>query len=420
MRILLVSEDIPYPNMGGLAKHVLGLARALRRAGHEVDLLGGSQHPLSVAGAEGEFGGRFFGELDGHLAGWKEIRLGMLLPPKRTWMARHFAGIILRHAADYDVVHYHGHLPNLGGFIPATVNFVQTRHDQGSDCVRHTRFRDDGVCNSTVAEDCASCFNSRPNIIQRAVSRSAVLRFRSEVGQGLRRHKTVFVSDMLQHNLARTLGATAFGVTIHNFADRASIDAVSRASRPPLQTERLQVVLAGKISPAKGTAAFLHTLAPVLPPRMQVSIIGDGPSEAALRAEFTAQPQIAFHGWCSPALTLQMTAAAHAVVVPSVWEEPFGTTILEGLLLGKPTFALARGGTPEMRRYAASNEQLRLHASITDLVQDLVAHEHFVDYGLAPPGLGDVQPVMEQLLQVYRQPAGKTTQITQEKEAAWR
>ena len=40
MRILLVSEDIPYPSMGGLAKHVLTLARALVKAGHEVRYTG--------------------------------------------------------------------------------------------------------------------------------------------------------------------------------------------------------------------------------------------------------------------------------------------------------------------------------------------------------------------------------------------
>ncbi len=126
MRILVVSEDIPYPNMGGLAKHALNLARALVRAGHEVDILGGDQHALEVAGDEGKFGGQFFGELNGHHAGWKELTLGMLLPPKRTWVAKRFAGTILRHAHRYDVIHYHGHVPNVARFVPAGINFIQT------------------------------------------------------------------------------------------------------------------------------------------------------------------------------------------------------------------------------------------------------------------------------------------------------
>jgi glycogen(starch) synthase len=406
MRILLVSEDIPYANMGGLAKHVLGLARALREAGHDVDLLGGSQHTLSIAGAEGEFGGQFYGELAGQFAGWKERQLGVIMPPKRPWIARQFAAVILRHAPHYDVIHYHGHLPNIGRYIPARINFVQTRHDQGSDCVLHTRFRDDGICTATAPGDCAACFTAQPNALQRAISRSAVLHFRREVRESLSRHKTVFVSDMLRHNLRRTFGPGNWGVTIHNFADRGNINAASAACPPPPQDEGLRIVVAGKITPAKGTAAFLQTLLPQLPSRMHVSLIGDGPSEAALRSACAGQPRIQFHGWCSARQTLHMTAAAHAVVVPSLWEEPFGTTILEGLLLGKPTFALARGGTPEIARYTVRPDQLRLHSSVQEMVLDLVSHESFNDYGLAPDGLGDVRPVAAQLLQVYRCPPG--------------
>ena len=418
MRILLVSEDIPYANMGGLAKHVLGLARALRAAGHEVDLLGGSQHPLSVAGDEGEFGGRFFGELSGHLAGWKESSLGLLLPPKRPWIARHFAAAVMRHAGNYDVVHYHGHVPNLGRYLPAQLNFVQTRHDQGGDCVKHTRFRDDAICTATEPGDCAACFNAQPNALQRAVSRKAVIRYRHEVAESLLLHKTVFVSDMLRNNLKRTLGQASRGVTIHNFADRASIDAASAATQPPPQSDTLQILVVGKISAAKGTAALLHTLAPQLPARMHVALVGDGPAEAALRATYAGQPAIHFHGWCSAHKTLHMTAAAHAVVIPSLWEEPFGTTILEGLLMGKPTFALAHGGTPEIARYAHQPQQLRLHATLASLAQDLVAHERFPDYGLAPAGLGDVKSIVEQLLQVYRWPPGKLGTLNQQ-EAMW-
>ena len=47
----------------------------LVKAEHEVDLLGGDQHPIEVAGEEGQFGGRFFGELHGHLAYGKKAIL---------------------------------------------------------------------------------------------------------------------------------------------------------------------------------------------------------------------------------------------------------------------------------------------------------------------------------------------------------
>lgn len=403
MRILIVSEDIPYPNMGGLARHALNLARALTRAGHEVDLLGNDEHPIDVCGEEGRFGGRFFGELSGHHAGWKEYRFGMYMPLKRSFIARRLAALILRRARDYDVVHYHGHLPNLARFLPEDLNFVQTRHDQGSDCFLHTRFRDGRVCASSDPAECAKCITRHPNAVQRAVSKIAVRHFRKEVADSFRKHKTVFVSDMLAKNLQRSLGPGNWGTTVHNFVDRAMLERLRAAARLLPPADGFHVFIAAKLYPAKGVEQFLRALKPNLPPQMRVTIAGDGPDEARLRADF-ASSQIQFLGWCTPDRTLKLAATANAVVVPSVWEEPCATTVLEGLFLGKPTFALHRGGTPELLMYAASPGQLRLHRDMPSLVADLVSFDPATAFGSAPEGLGGADRAAEQLLQIYRLP----------------
>jgi glycogen(starch) synthase len=406
MRILIASEDIPYPSMGGLAKHALNLARALVRAGHEVDILGGDQHPIDVAGDEGRFGGRFFGELNGHLVGWKERSLGMYLPPKRSWLARRFARIILRHASGYDVIHYHGHVPNLARYLPEDVNFVQTRHDQGSDCLAHVRFRLGQICESTDPAECASCVTPQPNALQRTVSTRAVIRFRREVAESFRRHKTIFVSDKLQQNLCRTLGPGPWGATVHNFVDTERlIQAHDAAAKWTLHAEEFEVFIAAKLYAAKGIELFLRELVPSLPTGMRVTIAGDGQDEARLRAEFESN-QVRFLGWCTPEKTLKMAAASHAVVVPSILEESCPTTVLEGLLLGKPTFALALGGTPELDIYAASPDQLRLHPDMRSLVQDLVTFEPRPDYGVVPDGSGGADHAVRQLLHIYGLPPG--------------
>ncbi|HVL75547.1 MAG TPA: glycosyltransferase family 4 protein [Noviherbaspirillum sp.] len=407
MRILLVSEDIPYPNMGGLAKHVLNLARALVRAGHEVDLLGGDQHPIDVCGEEGRFGGRFFGELNGHHAGWKENSLGMFVPPKRSAIARRFARIILRRAAGYDVIHYHGHVPNVGRYIPDHVNFVQTRHDQGSDCFRHTRFNSGRICASTDARDCAGCITNQPNRLQRAVSAAAVVRFRREVADSFRRHKTVFVSDMLLKNFGRTMGPGPWGTTVHNFTDRTELEKIRAAAAQLPPAPLFQVFIAAKLYPAKGIEPFLRAAVPRLRADMAITIAGDGPDEARLRTEFESS-RVQFLGWCAPDKTLKLAAASDAVVVPSVWEEPCATTVLEGLFLGKPTFALARGGTPELAAYAAEPGQLRLHADMDSLVGDLMSFSRRA-YGFAAPGLGSADGAARHLLDIYRQPPPRTT-----------
>jgi len=403
MRILIVSEDIPSPSMGGLAKHALTLARALVRAGHEVDILGTDQHPIEVCGDEGKFGGRFFGELNGHHAGWKEISFGMFMPPKRTAIAKHFAKIIMRHAAGYDVIHYHGHIPNVARYLPADINFVQTRHDQGSDCFRHTRFRDDKICKSADPAECANCIRLHPNPLQRVVSKAAVVRFRKEVAESFSTHKTVFVSDMLRKNLARTLGPGNWGTTVHNFVDRPALERLRDAAQLLPASSDFHVFIAAKLYPAKGVRQFLAALAPQLPSNMRVTIAGDGADEAKLRAEFESG-QIQFLGWCSPEKTLTLAATCTAVVVPSVWEEPCATTVLEGLFLGKPTFALRRGGTPELAIYAAAPGQLRLHADMPSLVADLVSFDPATTFGKAPEGLGSADSAVQQLMQIYRLP----------------
>lgn len=407
LRILLVSEDIPYPNMGGLAKHVLNLARALVRAGHQVDLLGGDQHPIEVCGEEGRFGGRFFGELNGQHAGWKEIGLGVFMPLKRSVIARHFARIILRHAPGYDVIHYHGHIPNLARYIPPTVNFVQTRHDQGSDCFRHTRFRNGDICTSTDPADCAGCATRQPNSLQRMVSTIAVKRYRKEVAESFRRHKTVFVSDMLQRNICRTLGPGPWGTTVHHFIDAQMLrDARRLAAEKNRGGARapVQVFIAAKLYAAKGVAAFLHEFSR-FETDIRITIAGEGPDEARLRSEF-ANSRIRFLGWCTPEQTLQHMAMADAVVMPSLWEEPFGSTTLEGLLLGKPIFALERGGTPELAAYACSQDQLRLYPDMRSLVNALASFAPDTAYDLAPEGLGSADWAVPRILALYRLPPG--------------
>ena len=132
LRILLVSEDIPQPQLGGLGKHVLALASELHSRGHQVDLLGNALHP--IGGLREQAGpGRFIATIRGHQRLYKERQLGVFLPGRTELNARPVRDAIFRHAAGYDVVHYHGHLPWLAAELPLSMPFIQSRHDQGGD-----------------------------------------------------------------------------------------------------------------------------------------------------------------------------------------------------------------------------------------------------------------------------------------------
>jgi len=361
MHILRVSEDIPTPGIGGLAGHTLALARALAAAGHTVDLMGNDDYPVSENHELLQFGSHFFPDLHGQFTGWKEMQLGVFMPWKRIVLAQRFAKAIRKRAHDYDVIHYHGHLPNIANHLPSEINFIQTRHDQGSDCLIHTRFIRGQICSSTDPHDCAQCRSKHPNFLQRTISAFAVNQFRRDVMKGYERHKTVFVSQQLQKNCQRGLGSAIGGIVVHNFIDEQRIQVALSKIINPSRPDRIQVIIAAKL------------------------------------------------GWQSSPQTLQLTANAQAVVVPSMCEESCATTVLEGLALGKTVFALRLGGTPELSIYASTPSQLQIFDDMPSLVKGLLTFAAQPSITTPSTTVSTAKQAADVLLKIYTLPSGPIT-----------
>lgn len=383
LKILLVTEDLPSQSPGGLAQHVLTLAAALQRDGHQVDIIGSTSKSTSgkCFTPFPSFCGNFFSEIP-PTRGWKEKQLGTFVPMKRYSAAKKLSEIIIRHANNYDVVHYHGHMPDVAMFLPVDTRFLQTRHDQGSECLTHTRFKQGTVCRETAPESCASCITNSPNPIQKAISKFSVQLFRKNVARAFSKHPVIFVSNSLRINYARTMGGNPdeAGKVIHNHIDQMRILENIRINsknieenQPPMVSEAKtarHVFIAGKIYPEKGILEFIQLMRSALPPDMHISIAGDGPEEQYLR-EHCIHERISVLGWCAYDQVIQMASAADIIVVPSVCEESCPTTIHEALFLGKPTLALRRGGTPELAQYERYPGQLMLFDDLRSLTQFL-------------------------------------------------
>jgi len=370
LKILMVSEDLPGTQIGGLGKHVVTLSNALLEQGHEVDIMGRSDRYHEGSAAEIGFKGRLMPGFDFSRPGWKESQLGIFNPVKRPWFARTLARALMREAAKYDVVHYHGHLPMTGRYVPANVNFVQTRHDQGSECVIHLRFKGDHVCTALDARDCASCIHPAPNALRRSVSGMAVRRYRSETADAFSRHKTIFVSDFLRRAFMRAVpdADLSRARVIHNFIRYPFLRERAAAAD---EVKAGEILLVGRIDSGKGFGEFLSQIQGWLPAHARVSIIGDGPLRKSLEQRY-AGPQVHFLGWKPYDEVIRMSARSHLLVIPSVWEEPCGTTILEALALGKQCLALTRGGTPELAAYQYYDGQLQLAETMPRLVERMV------------------------------------------------
>ena len=257
LKILMVSETVPARQLGGLAKHAVTLANAQIAAGHQVSFMG-------LAGADDEacrremgFNGPIIGALE-LMPGWKEGLLGCFNPFKRPYFARRMADIIMSHASEFDVIHYHGNLPLVAAYIPDHVNFVQTRHDQGSECLIHVRFRDNGMCMELNPSACASCATPHPNGAQRLSSTLAAARYREVAALALARHKTIFVSEAIRRNARRVLPESAFArsYVIHNFVDQQLLARETQGILPEPGTG-WQILIASRLDEAKGVGQFL-------------------------------------------------------------------------------------------------------------------------------------------------------------------
>ncbi|WP_157693280.1 glycosyltransferase family 4 protein [Granulibacter bethesdensis] len=132
-------------------------------------------------------------------------------------------------------------------------------------------------------------------------------------------------------------------------------------SLPPEQREKL-ILFAGRLVEEKGADRFVAACRAVLPrrPGWRAMMIGasrlrpgkDLPYARSVRAEAEAAG-IMVDGYQPHGAVLAAMARAAILVVPSLWEEPFGLVALEGMACGAAVLSSNRGGLPEVTGDAA-------------------------------------------------------------------
>jgi glycosyltransferase involved in cell wall biosynthesis len=406
VRILLVTEDLPQATPGGAAQHAVVLGNALIDAGHEVHLLG-ARREGGEAAAPGDngFAGPLHAGIDFRGARWQERRTGTFFPLTRPHTARRLAqalaAVTARHGP-WDLVHYHGHNALFG--LQVTGPFVHTLHDQGAECITWLRFRQGRVCNERDARACAGCATPQPNALQTALSAASVRALRAGSLAVFTRHQAIFVSAFLRRRWREQQGAAADAAhthVVHNFVDAGRLRRARAAPAPGPSDGRLRVLVAGRIDAAKGVGALLALLRDESLAKLDLTVAGSGPEFEAQRAAH-APRGVRFTGWLPAQQVLELAVAADVCVVPSVWEEPCATTVLEALSLGRTVLALERGGTPELAVYGEPG-QLRFFDDLPALCAALAAHapSRWPSHERAA-----VQARLPEILNVYRAARG--------------
>ncbi len=128
-------------------------------------------------------------------------------------------------------------------------------------------------------------------------------------------------------------------------------DDVFTASDAPV-TRAQPLIFVGRLIGDKGVDVLLHALQLLATGgrRLTLDIVGTGPEEPALRALATRlgiASQVQFLGRRTGRDLAALLHAHRVLVVPSVWEEPFGVVCLEAMACGCVPVAARSGGLPE-------------------------------------------------------------------------
>lgn len=106
-------------------------------------------------------------------------------------------------------------------------------------------------------------------------------------------------------------------------------------------------VFAGRLSPEKGLPTLLDAWKR-LSRDLQLWIVGDGPLEGLVQQACARDPRVRWLGRRPQPEVVDLMAEATCVVVPSLWYETFGRTIIEAYASGTPAIVSRLGAMAEL------------------------------------------------------------------------
>ena len=261
---------------GGVQGQVLGLARALRSAGHEVRVLGPCDGPPPDGGV---------------------TPLGNCVPLAAN-------GSVAPIAPD-----------------PAcALRTIRALRDEAFDVVHLHEPMVPGPCLTTVL------FSSAPMVATfHAAGVSAAYRWLGPILGWLSER---FSASAVVSEDARTLAATYLGGEYEQLFNGIEIEPYAKAV--PTPTSGPTIFFIGRHEPRKGLAVLLDAL-DQLPADVRVWVGSDGPETATLRARTAGDPRVEWLGRINDEEKAARMAGAHVFCAPSLHGESFGVVLLEAM-----------------------------------------------------------------------------------------
>lgn len=120
----------------------------------------------------------------------------------------------------------------------------------------------------------------------------------------------------------------------------------------------------GWITEPKGIQRLISAFEQLVCDNISLTLCGSGNLEVYVKNKALEDKRIHFLGKLSPKALAEEYEKADILVVPSIWEEPFGRVIIEGNQHGLPVICSDRGGIPEIIRQMKSG--LIYHSESTE------------------------------------------------------
>lgn len=249
-----------------------------------------------------------------------------------------------------DIVHFHNTFPLLspsvfGAARRAGASVVASAHNYRLICPSAVLFRDGGACTACVGRAVAwpgiqhACY--RGSHAQTAVVTSMLALHR--IRRTWSRDVDLFLtpSEATRAQLQRGGISADQIIAKPNFLMEDPLD-----GRSPKDRQSSEFLFVGRLTVEKGIPTLLEAWKRGAPGHL--TIAGDGPLRQEVDQAASETATITALGAIEREDVFDRMRTASALIVPSIWEEPFGLIAIEAFACGLPVIAARAGALPEI------------------------------------------------------------------------
>ena len=246
-----------------------------------------------------------------------------------------------------DIVHFNNTFPLFSHSVHYAardnrVPIVQTLHNFRTFCANALLFREGNVCERCLGKRAAWSGISRKCYRKSSVA-SVVVASTQLVQSAMRAAGDPVTTYIAPSRFAREKLISG-GIPADRLEVRGSFVRAATHREPSLEPF---AVFVGRLSEEKGVNLLLEAWRSQ-PANIPLRIIGDGPMSEVIEKACEQDERLTWHQWLSPDEVMTAIAGARFLVMPSIWYETFGRTVIEAFACGVPVIASRLGAVSEL------------------------------------------------------------------------